>query len=79
MKTLITNKDCCDEWYQDTYICNECGIEFMTYEHEVPKFCPRCGVKFDALRIRDHNWEHKSVDIETIFLNDDSITESVNE
>ena len=52
MNTVLTFHDRADEWYQTTYICCECKEEFMTYREKVPKFCPYCGVKFDALRIK---------------------------
>ena len=52
MNTVITLYDFPDEWYQDTYICCECETKFMMNHHTVPRFCPCCGVKFDALRIK---------------------------
>ena len=52
MNTVLTIYDCPDEWYQDTYICTECEQEFMMCSHQVPYFCPCCGVKFDAVRIK---------------------------
>lgn len=53
MNTVLTIYDCPEEWYQETYICNECEQEFMLAKHyDGPKFCPCCGVKFDALRIK---------------------------
>ena len=71
MNIVITEYNSHDEWWQDSYICRECGIEFMTEEHEVPRFCPRCGVKFEALRIATMNWETRSEDIETRFLDNE--------
>lgn len=73
MNIVFTKYNLHDEWWQDTYICHECGFEFMTDGHEVPRFCPKCGVKFDALRISTRNWETKSEDIETIFIKDEEV------
>lgn len=52
MNTVITLYDRPDEWYQDTYICCECSAEFMIDFSGHPRFCPCCGVKFDAVRIK---------------------------
>lgn len=52
MNTVITLYDSPDEWYQSTFICCECKNEFMTDHEIVPRFCPYCGVKFDAVRIK---------------------------
>ena len=69
MSTVYTERNSHDEWWQDTYICFDCGMEFMTEGHDVPRFCPRCGVKFDALRICTFNYETGLNDIEMRFLN----------
>lgn len=56
MNTVLTCYDRPDEWYQDTYICTECKHEFMIDDHyKGPRFCPWCGVKFDAIRIKYSN------------------------
>ena len=64
MNAVITLYDCPDEWYQDTYICCRCSAEFMTDFEGAPRFCPSCGVKFDALRIKYPDREER---METIF------------
>lgn len=69
MNTVLTLYDSADEWYQNTYICCECEEEFMTYRDKVPKYCPCCGVKFDALRIK------QGERMETRFINDEEETE----
>ena len=65
MNTVLTILDHVDEWYQSTYICCECEEEFMTYCEKKPRYCPNCGVKFDAIRIR-HGGR-----TETIYINDE--------
>ena len=32
MSTVYTERNSHDEWWQDTYICFDCGMEFMTEE-----------------------------------------------
>ena len=55
MNTVITYPECPGEWYQDTYICSECDTEFMIDYYGHPKFCPCCGVKYDAVQMRYEN------------------------
>jgi len=69
MNTVITLYDNPDEWYQNTYICCECEEEFMTSREKVPKYCPCCGAKFDALRI--HYPKEYGGRMETRFINDE--------
>lgn len=69
MNTVITIYDRADEWYQNTYICCGCEEEFMTYREKVPRFCPGCGVKFDALRIKYP--VKRGGKMETIFLKEE--------
>ena len=69
MNTVITIHDRADEWYQNTYICCECEEEFMTYREKTPRYCPNCGVKFDALRIK-YTAEH-GVRMETVFIKEE--------
>lgn len=67
MNTVLTLYDRPEEWYQDTYVCCECKTEFMT--DDIPKFCPCCGVKFDAIRIH-YGTEHGNRTV-TEFINDE--------
>lgn len=69
MNTVITLHDMPDEWYCDTYICCECNTEFMVDMEDGPRFCPCCGVKFDALRI--HYPAERGKRMETRFINDE--------
>lgn len=68
MNIVLTIHNYPDEWYQDIYICCECETEFMTNLESVPRFCPACGAKFDAVRIRYRNEEGNRT--ETVFLRD---------
>ena len=73
MNTVITIHDCPDEWYQDTYICCECSAKFMIDFDSTPRFCPWCGVKFDALRIKYHDRGERML---TIFIKDENEEEN---
>lgn len=64
MNTVMTIYDRPEEWYGDTYVCCECETEFMVDD---PRFCPCCGVKFDALRI--HYPKEYGGRMETRFIN----------
>lgn len=76
MNTVETHYDRPDEWYQDTYICSKCKEEFMIYSHyKGPRFCPKCGVKFDAITIK-YGREHGNR-TETIFINEKEENENV--
>lgn len=68
MNTVITLINVPDEWYQDTFICCECGAEFMI-DADHPRFCPYCGVKFDAIRKKYSAEEGGRM--ETIFINEE--------
>ena len=68
MNTVITLYDRPDEWYQDTYICCECSAEFMIDFEGHPRFCPCCGVKFNAVRIK---YPDRGERMETVFLKDE--------
>ena len=68
MNTVITLYDRPDEWYQDTYICCECSAEFMLDFESTPRFCPWCGVKFEALQIKYP--AERGGSMETVFIND---------
>ena len=70
MNLVITFNNAREEWYQDTYTCHECETEFMTDQKDHPRFCPQCGVKFDAVRIKHLN-PAGYVGRETIFLNNE--------
>lgn len=72
MNTVITLYDMPDEWYQDTFICCECDMEFMT--DGIPRYCPYCGVKFDAVRIKYP--ESRGGRMETRFINDEQEEEN---
>ena len=69
MNTVITIHDLPDEWYQDTYICCECNAEFMIDFEGHPRFCPCCGVKYDAVRIKYGAEEGGRM--ETVFIKDE--------
>ena len=73
MNTVLTLYDVPDEWYGDTFICCECDTEFMV-DMEAPRFCPCCGVKFDALRIQ--YTAERGGGMETRFINDEQEVEN---
>lgn len=47
-ETLILLSEDEDEWYQQYYICSNCGCSFMI--DNKPGFCPCCGKKIIGIK-----------------------------